>query len=720
MSTGPLHLSVLRIGQCLLAAVVLALFQAGCGPSWERVEPGSFAESHDPGYQKISAATCYQCHQEIHAQWAASHHALANRLVEMPKDQAPFIPPSELQVGESLFSFRLASGQPQISYQYGKQGTEAYRPIGVIGVEPLFQYLIPFPGGKFQVTSAAYEPSTKEWFYVFTGEPRAPGDWGHWTGQGMNWNANCAYCHMTEFQKNLQPADMSYTSTWAAQGIECAQCHTGLAQHIADVQAGGTGKMATLSAGQVQSSCATCHSRREELTPNTFRPGDDYNDHFRIALPDSPAVYHPDGQVADEDFVYGSMLMNRMGGHAGITCLDCHNAHTAELSLPVENNALCLTCHSTGDRNATIIDPVAHSHHPMGSSGNRCIECHMPSNNFMVRDPRRDHIFSSPDPVLSKAIGTTNTCNRCHSDQSVDWAIEWAEKWYGNKLGGRTRERALVVHRYYQGELETPDPLLELAETEEVVGWRSALVAMLRPWAMLPPVRRFLEAQLQHEQALVRDAAVRALADIPEAARARLLRPLLDDPVRLVRLDAAMSLPPSLINERVKEELDAYLLMNADRPAGALRLAQRKLQRGLDSERKAILKWVKVATGLDPTSAAVSNDGAILLSQAGDTKASLQLLQQGLTHHPSSPELLYSMGLLLAEEGDFAGAAEALQKCVAAQPENARAWFNLSLIHDKRGDLPAALEAIEEALTLQPGNSLFLQAKASFLRKSNL
>jgi len=56
---------------------------------------------------------------------------------------------------------------------------------------------------------------------------------------------------------------------------------------------------------------------------------------------------------------------------------------------------------------------------------------------------------------------------------------------------------------------------------------------------------------------------------------------------------------------------------------------------------------------------------------------------------------------------------------VAAQPDNARAWFNLSLIHDKRNDLPAALKAIEQALKLQPGNPLFLQAKASFLRKTN-
>lgn len=685
----------------------------GCGSEWEPLDSAAFVASHDLRVAETDPQTCTACHAETVAQWHDSHHALANRLVSLPEDKAAFSPPRQLISGDSQWEFSLSGGQPHIAYRYGADAKQSYRPVGVIGIDPLIQYLIPLPGGKFQVTSAAYDPKAGDWFNVFGDDPRAPGEWGHWTGQGMNWNANCAYCHMTDFHKNLEPETTTYKSTWKAQGIQCAQCHTGLADHLASARKGGDVLPATLTPEQWQASCATCHSRREELTPNTFEPGDNYNDHFRIALPDSPGVYEADGQVADEDFVYGSMLLNRMG-HAGITCLDCHNAHATGLKLPVENNALCLTCHTTGDRGAVKIDLLAHSHHAEGSAGSNCVACHMPSNNFMVRDPRRDHIFNSPDPVLTKKIGVTNACNRCHQDQTVDWAIEWSEKWYGEKLGGRTRERALVIDAYNRGELENYTRLLELARTEELVGWRSSLVAMLRPWVSWGEVRQFLQGELTHPEALVRSAAVRALSGLPESERLRLLTPLLSDEIRLVRLDAALALPPFSINDELRAELDAYLRMNADRSLGALRLAQRDQQRG---ERQAVAMWARRAIGLDPASPQVAQDGAVLLAQTGDSGQSLAVLGEAIARHPGNAGLLFSQGLLLAEQGDHAGAARSLEASLLADPENTRTWFNLSLIHDQRRDLTAALVAIEEALARDPMNSTYLQAKASFLHK---
>ena len=35
-------------------------------------------------------------------------------------------------------------------------------------------------------------------------------------------------------------------------------------------------------------------------------------------------------------------------GAAGVTCLDCHDPHTAKLKLPQEDNSLCLRCHADG------------------------------------------------------------------------------------------------------------------------------------------------------------------------------------------------------------------------------------------------------------------------------------------------------------------------------------------------------------------------------------
>ena len=71
----------------------------------------------------------------------------------------------------------------------------------VIGVEPLIQYLTAASDGRWQAPNAAWDPSKKEWFDIFNGDARTKADWGHWTNRGMTWNTQCAWCHMTDFQK---------------------------------------------------------------------------------------------------------------------------------------------------------------------------------------------------------------------------------------------------------------------------------------------------------------------------------------------------------------------------------------------------------------------------------------------------------------------------------------------------------------------------------------
>ena len=40
----------------------------------------------------------------------------------------------------------------------------------------------------------------------------------------------------------------------------------------------------------------------------------------------------------------------------------------------------------------------------------------------MVVDRRHDHSFRVPRPDLSAKLGTTNACNDCHTDKPADWA----------------------------------------------------------------------------------------------------------------------------------------------------------------------------------------------------------------------------------------------------------------------------------------------------------
>ena len=129
-------------------------------------------------------------------------------------------------------------------------------------------------------------------------------------------------------------------------------------------------------------------TRATNCSPASFGPASPITTTYRLTLPTEAAVFYPDGQMRDEDFNYTSLLTSRMGGKAGVTCLDCHDPHSGRTKLPVENNALCLQCHGPSPRNnAPIIDPLAHSHHAADNKGNQCVSCHMPTTTYMQRDP---------------------------------------------------------------------------------------------------------------------------------------------------------------------------------------------------------------------------------------------------------------------------------------------------------------------------------------------
>ena len=83
-----------------------------------------------------------------------------------------------------------------------------YHPEAVIGVTPLKQYLLPFPGGRLQALNISFDPRNNEWF-----DMQAPAYADYPTigrtgkNRGMNWNSQCAFCHMTNLQKGIQCED---------------------------------------------------------------------------------------------------------------------------------------------------------------------------------------------------------------------------------------------------------------------------------------------------------------------------------------------------------------------------------------------------------------------------------------------------------------------------------------------------------------------------------
>src|SRR5690606_9443947 len=99
--------------------------------------------------------------------------------------------------------------------------------------------------------------------------------------------------------------------------------------------------------------CARCHSHRHVLS-DSYAHGRPLLDHFEPSTLDRD-LYHPDGQILAEVYVYGSFVQSRMH-REGVRCTDCHDPHSTRLRL--EGNTLCTSCHV-----ADHFDTPSHHHH---------------------------------------------------------------------------------------------------------------------------------------------------------------------------------------------------------------------------------------------------------------------------------------------------------------------------------------------------------------------
>ncbi len=91
---------------------------------------------------------------------------------------------------------------------------------------------MPGPGGRLQTLELSWDPKKNDWFDVYGNEDRKPGEWGHWTGRGMNWNTMCASCHNTRLRKNYDPVKDELHTTMAEMTVGCESCHGPMKAHV--------------------------------------------------------------------------------------------------------------------------------------------------------------------------------------------------------------------------------------------------------------------------------------------------------------------------------------------------------------------------------------------------------------------------------------------------------------------------------------------------------
>lgn len=656
--------------------------------------------------------SCRDCHTAAYDEWRKSNHGLAERPLAAALDQSAF-PAGKFQVTA------LGLGKTNGTFAVER----------VIGNDPLRQFLVKFPGGRYQTLEASFDPHSNKWFNVYGNENRQPGEWGHWTGRGMNWNNMCAGCHNTRLRKNYDERTDTYATTMAEMTVGCEACHGPMKDHVV-WQKGNRNEdrddptLRKFSPNQIIETCAQCHSRRGELTGD-FTPGESFYDHHLLAIVDETDIFYPDGQVRDEDYEYAAFLGSKMHTK-GVRCSDCHQPHTSKVKLA--GNMLCLRCHDGTRTNAPTINPVTHSFHKVdplyfdpdgvdllalgkrnpatvATNGGECVNCHMPQTFYMQRHRRHDHGFTIPDPLLTKQAGIPNACNRCHSDKDADWALSWTEKWYGEKMNRPSRQRALTVAAARRGDPAARDGLLAMLSTNEPPYWNAVAANLLERWAVESAVNAALIEASKNTNALVRANTARSLRD--ESA----LRRLLNDPVRSVRFHAAWELRANLPDDA---ELRAILDYIADQPQGQMQKGAFALAHG--DAQQAVAHYQK-AVEWDANSAPIRHDYAVVLSGIGSNVEAVAQLEAACRLDPHDAEYPYKLALVWNELGKIDKTIEELQVAVRLDDHHDRAWYNLGLALNSVGRAVDALTALNRAATANPSDPRSPYAAATILAR---
>jgi Flp pilus assembly protein TadD len=696
----------------------------------------------------VGRAVCSTCHPEQAQRWRGSHHDLAMQVADEQTVLGNFDHATFTHHGVTTTFFRR-DGRFFVHTDGPDGQLNDYAVAYTFGVTPLQQYLIAFPGGRYQALGIAWDSRPQDvggqrWFHLYPEQQLVAGNPLHWTGIDQTWNYQCAECHSTNLQKNYRPDDNRYETTWAELNVSCEACHGPGAQHVAwasaaattpapaasfkglvvrlkdrhdaawviDPHTGNAKRTTPLPSRLEVETCARCHARRG-IVHERYVPGQPLMDSHRPALLE-PGLYYADGQIQGEVYEYGSFLQSKMY-HAGVTCSDCHDPHS--LQVQGDGNALCARCHQPAR-----FDTPAHHFHQTGAAGSQCVDCHMPARMYMVVDPRRDHSFRRPRPALSVQLGTPNACNACHTDRTPQWAADAMEQWYG--LKPPQPHWATAVHAGRTRQPGAESALLGLLADTTLPGIVRATAVSLLGRSLSPPVLAAIERALADPDPLVRLATLPALEALAPHTRLRLAAPLLRDALRTVRIEAARVLGPldqTLITAEQRAVLAHALAeyrqaqeVNADRPEAHLNLGVLQVQLGQSTQAE---RTYQTALRLDPTFTPGYVNLADLYRAQGRDNDGEQLLRQGLAGSPNDAALHHTLGLLLVRRGQRLEALEALQRAAELRPEEPRYSYVFGIALHSMRQSDRALEVLQRAQAQHAGEPELLVALATISRE---
>ncbi|MBA4360997.1 MAG: hypothetical protein C0411_09765 [Pseudomonas sp.] len=670
----------------------------------------------------VDEQQCQGCHSEQMKDWQGSHHQLAMQEAN-----------AETMLGDfNNVTFKAQNETTRFSRKDdgfwvntpGIDGKNAdFKVAYTFGIAPLQQYLIEVGEGRLQALGVAWDTEKNRWFHLYPGQGVNFKNPLHWSKPSQNANFMCVECHTTGYKRNFDAAKNTFDSQWNSLGVGCQACHGPASNHLewtakkGDlIHAGFAVDIKDKDATVEIETCARCHSRRAPLGDG-YTVGKRLMDDYLLS-PLTRELYALDGKIKDEVFEHGSFAQSKMLDK-GVRCSNCHNPHSTELKAP--GNGVCLQCHNTAGKTSVTgvdgkglqaknYDSIEHTRHTPGQPGSQCVDCHMPGKFYMGNDFRHDHSFSIPNPERAKKLGTPDACLTCHQGKAGDKVTEQFKLWNTATTAQAPRyDESLWLIR--NGQPGAAQALYEQLQRSNLPAIQRATLLAELPLYPSEQALKLATKDLSNPAPQVRESAVRAIsAFLPPPERAPLLTPLLDDPVKAVRIVAARDLLSVARNglgsaqanwNAAIAEYEAVQKSLVERAESNLNLAMLYQASGRNDEVESLLR---TALKRDPDFYPALVTLVQWLEANGRGQEAQTLLAQSLKEHPDNALLQHTQGLALVRAGQSAQAMPALRKAAQLEPQNAQYGYVLAVALHDSGKVDEACEELERLLNVQPAN----------------
>lgn len=684
----------------------------------------TFAFATEP----LSNQECAACHKTELQHWQKSDHAKSMALPSKSTVLANFNKTTVEHHGQKAV-FYIKDNRYFVDISYD-DNTETLAIAYTFGHYPLQQFLVETEVGRLQVLPFAWDSRTlaeggQRWYHNYANEEIRPEDRLHWRQPLQNWNGMCADCHSDGLKRNFDGETNTFNTEYTDINVGCISCHDAKphAENIASSQPKKTAGHWQRKSGEntakwtgdkrdnsFMDNCFSCHSLRSPLTDG-ITPGGKFLDKFSPQLLQAP-MYHADGQIKEEVYVYGSFLQSKMFAN-GVNCIDCHDQHTMKIKIP--GNGLCLQCHAS-----EVFDKPEHHNHPVGSDGAQCVNCHMPDNRYMGVDDRRDHSFKIPRPDLSQKLATPNACTSCHEGKDNQWAVNFMSKWQAKpRTDSQTQQdfwalktgQSLPVERHLAIVADASIDVISRATALQMLAFSTDQISapLLKPY-------------LTSDEDLLRLAAASASTLINPGFRAEQLAPLLNDPLKAIRVAAARSLVDIYMPEahtlsfnKAFTELNYSNELSGWRGEGLLNQGGISMARNdLNATEKAFKKAIKV----DPYFDSAYSNLAELYRNQGKNAQVVAVYNSALNKIPNSALLHYGYGLHLVRQQQLANAVAKFKKAMQLDPTNTQYAYVYALSVDGTGDTPQALTILKDNINNYPANQQLVELGLSLAQKN--